>query len=43
MDPELKKKNLIIQLSLDFAVSTVAYCDVLDGLKKWSLSNQLLR
>ncbi len=43
MQEDLKKKNLIVQLTLDFAVEVVGFCAVLDEQKKWSLSNQLLR
>lgn len=43
MKEELKKGNLIVQLTFDFAVSIVSFCGNLDELKKWSLSNQLLR
>lgn len=43
MKEELKKNNLIVQLTFDFAITTVAFCAQLEGLKKWSLANQLLR
>ncbi len=43
MNEDLKKDNLIVQLSLEFAVEAVSFCDGLDSLKKWSLANQLLR
>ncbi len=43
MQDDLKKDNLIVQLTFDFALSAVSFCAVLDSLRKWSLSNQLLR
>ena len=43
MNEELKKNNVTVQLTFDFAVSIVSFCDGLDDLKKWSLSNQILR
>jgi len=42
MNEDLKKGNLIVQLTFDFAISIVAFCDRLDELRKWSLSNQIL-
>ncbi len=43
MNDELKKGNLVVQLAFEFAVQVVSFCDGLDGMKKWSLSNQILR
>ncbi|MBC7554618.1 MAG: four helix bundle protein [Taibaiella sp.] len=43
MDEALKKKNLIVQLTFEFALMSVKFCALLDEHKKWSLSNQLLR
>src|SRR5579872_7169830 len=43
MKDDLKKKNLIVQLTFDFALAIIPLCASLDELKKWSLSNQLLR
>jgi four helix bundle protein len=43
MREDLQKRNLIVQLSFDFAVRIVAFCAYLDELKKWSLASQLLR
>jgi four helix bundle protein len=43
MHETLKKENLIVKLTFELAVETVAFCDRLDELKKWSLSNQILR
>jgi four helix bundle protein len=39
----LQKQNLIVQLSFDFAIHAISFCAQLDNLRKWSLSNQLLR
>ncbi len=43
MNEELKKGNLIVQMTFDFALSIIPFCTELDDLKKWSLSNQILR
>ena len=43
MKDDLKKKNLIVQLTFDFAISMVTFCATLDELRKWSMANQLLR
>lgn len=43
MQSAYSKQNLIVQLSFDLALESVAYCDILDQQKKWSLSNQFLR
>jgi four helix bundle protein len=39
----VKKGNLIVQLTFDFAIAIVSFCDLLDERKKWSLANQILR
>ena len=38
-----KSENLIVQLSFDFALRTIAYCEALDIQKKYVVSRQLLR
>ena len=38
-----KSENLIVQLSFDFALRTIAYCEALDLQKKYVVSRQLLR
>ena len=43
MNDDFKKKNLIVQLTFEYALLAVKFCGQLDELKKWSLSNQLLR
>ena len=43
MNEELKKDNLIVLLTFDFAVAIVSFCAGLDEMKKWSWSNQILR
>ena len=43
MNEELKKSNLIVQLTFDFAVTMVTFCEQLEGIRKWSLANQVLR
>ena len=43
MRDDLKKKNLIGQLSFHFAVEMVTFCTLLEENRKWSLANQLLR
>lgn len=43
MKEELKKENLIVQLTFDFAVEAINFCEDLEKIKKWSLANQLTR
>lgn len=43
MNEALKKQNLIVQLTFAFAVKAVGFCTRLEEIRKWSLSNQLLR
>ncbi|GAA4464872.1 hypothetical protein GCM10023093_16110 [Nemorincola caseinilytica] len=43
MNEELKKGNLIVQLSFGLAVDMIPFCAELDAMKKWSLANQILR
>jgi len=40
---DLKKENLIVQLTFDLAVATIKFCTLLEELRKWSFANQLLR
>ena len=35
--------NPILKLTFDFSLSIIDYCDVLDGLKKYTISRQLLK
>jgi four helix bundle protein len=37
------KENVIIKLTFEFALSIIDFCDELDGLKKFALSNQLFK
>lgn len=37
------KENVIIKLTFEFALKIIDFCDELDGLKKYALSNQLFR
>lgn len=37
------KNNVIVNLTFDFALKIIDFCDELDGLRKYSLSNQLLK
>lgn len=43
MHDELKKNNLIINISFDLAVQTIKFCEQLDERRKWALSNQIMR
>lgn len=43
MHESLKKDNLIVNISFELAVEVVAFCDLLDAQRKWSLANQILR
>ena len=35
-------ENVIVNLTFEFALKIVEFCDELDNLKKFTLSNQLL-
>ena len=37
------KENVIINLTFDFSIKIIDFCDELDGLRKFSLSNQLFK
>jgi four helix bundle protein len=37
------KENVIIKLTFEFALQIIDYCDGLDTLKKYALSNQLFK
>ena len=37
------RRNLIVDKSIDFAISIVKYCELLDELRKFIVSRQLLR
>jgi four helix bundle protein len=37
------KENVIINLTFEFALKVIDFCDDLDGLKKFALSNQLFK
>lgn len=39
----VKKENLIVNLSLEFAIEVVKYCDVLEERKKFVIARQLLK
>ena len=41
--PELQKNNLIVDLTLEFAIEIVKYCEVLESNKKYVIARQLLR
>lgn len=43
MQKELIEKNPILKLSLAFSILILDYCDLLDHLKKYSISKQLIR
>jgi four helix bundle protein len=40
---EVEKDNLIVDLTFNFSLEIVKYTEVLEGLKKYNLSNQLFR
>ncbi len=42
MNNELKQ-NVIVNLTFEFALKIIDFCDDLDGLKKFALSNQLFK
>ena len=37
------KENVIIKLTFEFALKVIDFCDELDNLKKFALSNQLFK
>jgi four helix bundle protein len=37
------KENLIVELSVKFALDIIDYCEVLEGMKKFIISRQLLK
>jgi four helix bundle protein len=43
MQDALKKENIAVKLSFELAVKTIQYCTKLDEIRKWSLSNQIMR
>ncbi len=43
MQRELIDNNPILKLSIEFSLLIVEYCDQLQSLKKYTISNQLLR
>jgi four helix bundle protein len=38
-----EKENLILNLTLDFALAIIAYCELLEHQKRFVVSNQLLK
>ena len=40
---DVKKDNLIVDLTFNFSLEIVKYTETLEGLKKYNLSNQLFR
>ncbi|WP_205509240.1 four helix bundle protein [Longitalea arenae] len=43
MQKVLFKENMILRLSFDFSLKLIAYCEQLEALKKFVITNQLLR
>jgi len=43
MKKEDIESNKILKLTFDFSLSIIDYCDVLDGLKKFTICRQLLK
>ncbi|CAN5221023.1 four helix bundle protein [soil metagenome] len=43
MQKELLERNIILKLSVEFSLMIIAYCEELNGLNKYIISNQLLR
>ncbi|MFY9153803.1 MAG: four helix bundle protein [Prolixibacteraceae bacterium] len=38
-----QKENVIVNLTFEFALKIIDFCDDLDGMKKFALSNQLFK
>ncbi len=43
MQKELIEKNPVLKLTISFSLLVIEYCEVLDSLKKYIISKQLLR
>lgn len=43
MKAELIERNPLLKMSVDFSVSTIGYCQLLDDNKQYIISRQLLR
>jgi four helix bundle protein len=43
MEEERAKKNLIVELTLEFSFLIMEYCDLLESKRKYNLANQLFR
>jgi four helix bundle protein len=43
MQKEKSDKNLILNLTFELSVSVIDYCGLLDEMKKFTISNQLLK
>ena len=43
MKKEEIEANPILKMTFDFSLSVIDYCDVLDGMKKYTISRQLLK
>ena len=39
----INSENIIIKLTLEFALRIISYCETLDGLKKLKISEQLIK
>jgi four helix bundle protein len=40
---QTNKPNLIVDLTFEFSLSIVEYCEMLESKKRWNLANQLFR
>ncbi len=40
---EIKKENIIVELTFQFALDAIVYCELLEGEKKFVIARQLLR
>jgi four helix bundle protein len=40
---QTNKPNLIVDLTFEFSLRIVEYCEMLESKKKWNLANQLFR
>lgn len=43
MKKELIESNLILKLTFNFSLLVIDYCDVLDSIRKYTVSKQLLK
>lgn len=41
--PMIKKENIVVEKSIDFALMVIAFCELLEEKRKFVIANQLLK